>query len=82
LISFFDGRCPRWRVTFAVFTLAVGAASPLDAVAGRESGALLDIADSLAVLDLSSDSSSDGEGVGGKYSKFGESKSRAREAIE
>jgi hypothetical protein len=51
-------------------------------VAGRESGAPVDIAEGLTVVDLSSDSSSDGEGVGGKYSKLGESKSRAREAIE
>ena len=79
-MSFFDGRCPRWRVTFA----DLGAAPPLGMVAGRESGAPLDIAEGLAVVDvdLSSDSSSDGEGVGGKYSKLGESKSRAREAIE
>jgi hypothetical protein len=51
-------------------------------VAGRESGAPLDIVEGLTVVGLCSDSSSEGEGVGGKYSKLGESKSRAREAIE
>ena len=55
----------------------LAATPPLGIVAGRELGAPVDI-----VLDLRSDSSSDGEGVGGKYSKLGESKSRAREAIE
>jgi hypothetical protein len=50
--------------------------------AGTESEAPVDIVEGLTVLDLSSVSSSDGEGVGGKYSKLGESKSRAREAIE
>ena len=30
--------------------------------------------DNFSAVDLSSDSSSDGEGVGGKYSKLGESK--------
>ena len=65
-------------MTFAV----LAGAPPLGMVAGRESGVPLDIAEGLTVLDLSSDSSSDGEGVGGKYSKLGESKSRAREAIE
>jgi hypothetical protein len=48
-------------------------------VEGRESGATVDIAEG---FNLSSDSSSDWGGVGGKYSKLGESKSRAREAIE
>jgi hypothetical protein len=37
--------------------------------------AAVDIDNNFCVLDLSSDSSSDGEGVGGKYSKLGESKS-------
>jgi len=76
LISFFDGRCPRWRVTFEGADW--GAAPPLGMVAGRT----VDIDEGLTVLDLSPVSSSDGEGVGGKYSKLGESKSRAREAIE
>ena len=49
-----------------------------------ESGAPVDIAEGLTVVGLtivglSSDSSSDGEGVGGKYSKLGESKSKARD---
>jgi hypothetical protein len=80
LISFFDGRCPRWRVTFA----GLGAEPPLGLVAGRELGAPLDIDGKISVvgLGLGSDSSSDGDGVGGKYSKLGESKSKAREAIE
>jgi hypothetical protein len=66
-------------VTFA----DLGAAPPLGMVA-VESGATLDIAEGLTVVGLtvvglSSDSSSDGEGVGGKYSKLGESKSKARD---
>ena len=78
-MSFFDGRCPRWRVTLD----ALGAAEPpLGLEARRELGGPLDIDGGFTVVGLSSDSSSDGEGVGGKYSKLGESKSRAREAIE
>jgi len=51
-------------------------------VAGAELGTPLDIAENFCVVNLISDSSSDAEGVGGKYSKLGESMSRAREAIE
>ena len=71
LISFFDGRCPRWRVTFA----------PLGMEAGWALAVPLDIAKCLCVVRLiDPDSSSDAEGgVGGKYSKLGESKSRARD---
>jgi hypothetical protein len=81
-MSFFDGRWPRWRVTFEG---AVWPAAPAlgFAAAGREIGAPLDIDDGFSVVNLiNPDSSSDGEGVGGKYSKLGESKPRAREAIE
>jgi hypothetical protein len=81
LISFFEGRCPRWRVTFegAVWLTALA----LGMVAGRALGTPLDIAKNFSVVGLTSSiSSSDAEGVGGKYSKWGESKSRARDAIE
>ena len=71
-ISFFDGRWPRWRVTFDGAVWAGGPALGLVATP-------LDI-DELGLI--KSDPSSDGEGVGGKYSKLGESKSRASEAIE
>ena len=81
LMSFFEGRCPRWRVTFEGAVWPAEAA--LNLVAGRELGLLLDICEGLSAANLTSpDSSSDGEGVGGKYSKWGESKSWAREAIE
>lgn len=57
--------------------------APLGMEAGRALVAPLDIAKGLCAVRLISDSSSDAEGgVGGKYSKLGESKSRAREAIE
>jgi hypothetical protein len=73
LISFLDGRCPRWRVTFEG---AVGAAEPPLGLVARDLAPLaIDIDENFSVVRLSSDSSSDGEGVGGKYSKLGESKS-------